>query len=109
MDLSCKPPSQNNAVFPDLEQEPVSETISGYCDATYTPLVSRADRRPCSLDAKQVCANCEAKLCDLHAQFCAICLSFFCEGCLDLHNQEGQHADGSIGEIVAIVREGVQR
>jgi hypothetical protein len=108
MDLSVEPSSQDSGISAEPEQKAASQTVSGYCDATYNTQLDPDDARPCSRHAKQICANCDAKLCDLHAEFCAICLAFFCDGCLDLHKQEGQHADGSIGDLVAIVREGVQ-
>jgi hypothetical protein len=79
------------------------------CEATYNTLLNPADARSCSRLARQRCSNCDAKLCDIHAEFCAICLAFFCDGCLDLHNEEGEHADGSLGQIVgALLGEGVQ-
>jgi hypothetical protein len=79
------------------------------CETTYnTFLNNKTETRPCSHHAGQRCSNCEAALCDLHAEFCAICLAFFCEGCLDLHNEAGDHADGSIGELAARVVDGVQ-
>jgi hypothetical protein len=61
----------------------------------------------CQRLAQQSCSHCRARLCDVHVEFCAICLVFFCEGCLDLHNQEGQHTEGNFGELVARVVEEV--
>jgi len=108
MDLRVEPSSQDSGISAGPEQKAASPTVSGYCDATYNTQLDPADARPCSRHAKQICANCEVKLCDLHAEFCAICLAFLCDGCLDLHKQEGLHADRSIGDLVAMVREGVQ-
>src|SRR6478672_8810231 len=73
----------------------------GLCDTRLANPVDRSRDRHCQLEARQECSTCEAGLCDLHAEFCAICLAFFCEGCLDLHNQAGDHADRNIGDLVA--------
>lgn len=102
MDLSVEPQSQDSGISGESGQKPPSDAV---CSAVLT---NSRGVRECHLPPRQQCSNCEAALCDLHAEFCAICLAFFCEGCLDLHNEDGQHADGNIGEIVAIVREGVQ-
>ena len=109
MDLSVEPQSQDSGISRESGQKNPSDAV---CSAVLTnsPTFHASFHvRECHFPPRQECSNCEAALCDLHAEFCAICLAFFCEGCLDLHNEEGQHADGNIGEIVAIVREGVQR
>jgi hypothetical protein len=78
------------------------------CDSRLANALNLYREDHCHLEPRQRCSTCEAALCDLHAEFCSICLAFFCEGCLDLHNEAGDHADGSIGELAARVVDGVQ-
>jgi len=83
--------------------------VFGLCNTRLANPVDRSRDRHCQLEALQECSTCEAVLCDLHAQFCAICLAFFCEGCLDLHNETGDHADRNIGDLVATAVEQFRR
>jgi len=70
----------------------------GYCETTYNTYLSPADARQCSKKAKQQCANCDTKLCDLHAEFCVEHNRFYCEGCWDIH-REMCHTE-TIAELV---------
>jgi hypothetical protein len=102
MSVTLQTTKQSSARNPKTEQK---AAVLAPCDARLAnPLNLYRDHR-CQLEPRQRCSTCEANLCDLHAEFCAICLAFFCEGCLDVHNKAGEHADGTIGDVVATVNE----
>jgi hypothetical protein len=107
MDVSSKPQSQDNGITAPIGHNPSVCTVSESCEGRLLALLNPHQDGRCHAQARQLCAKCDAKLCDVHAEFCAICLTFLCEGCLDLHNEEGQHAEGNLGELVARVFEEV--
>jgi hypothetical protein len=73
--------------------QPLSVANLGFCSGTYNTLLDPADERPCSRRAHQVCGDCDARLCDIHAEFCVEHNAFFCEGCFWLHKDE-HHQEG---------------
>jgi hypothetical protein len=55
------------------------------CEIIEVASVEDATGYPCGTDATQRCCDCDAHICDDHAESCDACNDVFCSTCLAFH------------------------
>ena len=58
------------------------------CEVVAVRYVEDSIGYACEKTSKQECDDCGAAICDLHAEFCALCRRVFCGSCLFQHMKE---------------------
>jgi len=57
------------------------------CEIVEISSVADAVGYPCGMDASQRCCDCDAHICDAHAESCDSCDEVFCSTCLAFHQR----------------------